>query len=208
MDPERRERIIALSLLLGIFFGGLVLTFLINRSAPRGEWYLESNNTSPSPQKFLASPSPNLIFVEISGEVKKPGVYQFVPGTRVFHLLDKAGGLTEKADLDWVAEYINLAAKLKDSDKFFIPSISENALASSQNRLQKPQINSSPKQKRGKISLNNASLEELISLPGIGPVFARRIIENRPFSSVDELVRVKGIGPKTLAKIKPYLKVP
>jgi competence protein ComEA len=60
------------------------------------------------------------------------------------------------------------------------------------------------------IDLNSAGVDELVKLPGIGPVTAQHIIstrEERPFSSVQDLKRVKGIGPKTLEKIQPYLVV-
>lgn len=64
---------------------------------------------------------------------------------------------------------------------------------------------------RGPVSINSASASELESLPGVGPVIARRIVEyrnaNGGFKSVDELEAVKGIGPKTLAKIRPYAKL-
>ena len=57
------------------------------------------------------------------------------------------------------------------------------------------------------ININSASLEQLESLPGIGPAKAKAILSARPFSSVEDLTRVKGIKEKILAKIKPYITV-
>jgi competence protein ComEA len=56
-----------------------------------------------------------------------------------------------------------------------------------------------------RVSLNTASQAEIESLPGVGPTLARRIIENRPYRSVEELERVKGIGPKLLERLKPLV---
>ncbi len=58
----------------------------------------------------------------------------------------------------------------------------------------------------GKLDVNSASSEELLNVPGIGPVLAQRIIEGRPYQSADELTRVKGIGPKIYERIRQHFR--
>lgn len=60
---------------------------------------------------------------------------------------------------------------------------------------------------RQPVPLNHASVQELTSLPRVGPVLARRIVESRPFASVDELLRVRGIGPVTLERLRPRVRI-
>ncbi len=134
------------------------------------------------------------LFVDIQGAIERSGIYQLLEGSRVNDLLIKAGGLSSEADRDWVAKNINLAQKLSDGAKIYIPKKGEPS-SGSEGRVAGTSF-------LGKININTASKSELETLPGIGSAYAQRIIENRPYSTVDELLQVPGIGPKTLEKIK------
>ena len=143
------------------------------------------------------------IFVDIQGAVEKPGVYQLASGSRVNDLLIKAGGLTGQADRDWVAKTLNLAEEVSDGFKIYIPEGDEAPLR--QGSVGK--VAGSSASLVDKISLNTASKSELETLPGIGPAYAQRIIENRPYQAIEDLLNVSGIGQKKFEKIKEKISV-
>ena len=124
------------------------------------------------------------ITVSVAGAVAFPGVYALPWGSRVTDAVTKAGGLTDAAE----ETLLNLADPLTTGETVLVP---EARTATGENRL----------------SLNTASERELeLLIPGVGPVTAARIIEARPFESVEDLLNVSGIGPATLEKIRPYVK--
>ena len=122
------------------------------------------------------------ITVSISGYVQVPGTYTLPWGARVEDLLKLAGGLREGADKN----LINLAEQLDTGSAVFVPSSVSDAGFE-------------------RISINSASAGMLETLPRIGPAMAQRIIDARPFNTVDDLLDVKGIGPKTLDKLLPVV---
>ena len=131
------------------------------------------------------------IFVDIDGAVKNPGVYQLEDGDRVNDAIIMAGGLTEHA----YTKNLNKARKISDGEKIYIPA--EGEIESSSNSS-------------GLININTASIGELMSLPGIGEVYAQRIIDYRSsklFGSVEEIKNIEGIGEKTFEKIKELITI-
>jgi len=131
------------------------------------------------------------IFVDIDGAVKNPGVYQLEDGDRVNDAIIMAGGLTEHA----YTKNLNKARKISDGEKIYIPA--EGEIESSSNSS-------------GLININTASISELMSLPGIGEVYAQRIIDYRSsklFGSVEEIKNIEGIGEKTFEKIKELITI-
>ncbi|MCX7667450.1 MAG: ComEA family DNA-binding protein [Atribacterota bacterium] len=147
----------------------------------------------------------DIIIVQVDGAVKQPGIYKVKEGTRIFELLEKAGGTTENA----VLNDMNLAQPAYDGQRVFIPSRTENTPSSFSTNLTQflPQSDTSSVAKR--VNVNTASKEELISLPGIGEAIAQRIIEYRqthgPFHKPEDLLEVKGIGPKKLDQIRDLI---
>ena len=138
------------------------------------------------------------IMVDIKGEVRSPGVYLMNVGDRVVDVIERAGGLTDSAN----ENFINLAEKTYDEMVIYIPShLDEDS-----------DIVQVAKKDDGKVRINQASVLDLTSLPGIGPAKAEAIVRYREetgdFKTADDLVNVPGIGQKTLEVIKEYISVP
>lgn len=146
------------------------------------------------------------IIVHLEGEVAKPGVYELGEDSRVFDVVELAGGLTKNADL----KRTNLAKKIVDEEYIYIPNKNEIDTGSSQYRdnLSTP---SSAIENTNLININRANIIELKELPGIGDVLAGKIIEYREsnggFKSVDDLKNVNGIGDKRFGDIKDKVTV-
>ncbi len=131
------------------------------------------------------------IFVDLQGAVEKPGLYELAAEARLNDLLIKAGGLSAGADRDWVEKNLNLAQKLIDGAKLYIPEekelgVQDSVLGSVGDR----------------ININRASLSELDSLWGIGQKRAADIIANRPYQTIEELKDKKIIPQNVFQEIK------
>ncbi len=152
----------------------------------------------------------NLIKVEIKGLVKNPGVYEISENSRVIDVINKAGGLLEDAS----TQNLNLSKKIVDEDVIIVNSkeMEESNLNDYVNSNTNTSINTQNKNvSDGLISINNATIEELETLPQVGEKKAIAIIEyrnqNGPFKSLDEIMNVSGIGDKIYSKIKDYIKL-
>jgi len=162
--------------------------------------------------------SPIKIFVDIAGAVNNPGVYEATLGARLNDILTLAGGLSDEADRIFFQRNFNLARIVTDQEKIYIPSsweinsgiFIENSRTldyiSPKNITQTEVVSqNSPQNTNEKISLNQASVEELDTLPGIGKITAQKIINNRPYQSIDELLTKKVVGKSTFEKIKDLI---
>lgn len=143
------------------------------------------------------------IFVDIVGEVNSPSMVEVGSKDRLQIAVDKAGGLTEKADRD----SINLAQKLTDGAQYVIPKKGEELKINySDNQKLEGSVKNTVADSEGKVNINTADKDELKTLSGIGDVLAQRIIdyrnENNGFKSVDDINNVKGIGEKKFEEIK------
>jgi competence protein ComEA len=145
-----------------------------------------------------SSESANLrtIFVDIEGSVVRPGVIRLPEGSRVEDAIVASGGLKSDADLVYVEQNVNRAMKVADGMKIYIPSL--NTLETSHN-IEATQNNT------GMISVNTASKDVLDVLPGVGPATAQKIIDNRPYTNLNDLVTKKAIGPSLFEKLKNTL---
>ncbi len=136
----------------------------------------------------------DLLIVHVSGSVKRSGVYQLEKDKRIIDAIEKAGGLLEGADPD----ALNLAEKIKDGMKIYVPKKGEKPTAAADLKSQ------------SYIDLNLATKEELMTLPGVGEKTADKIIayrEAQPFEKVDDLLKVSGFGKKKMEALKGLIAV-
>ncbi|MEY2407184.1 MAG: competence protein ComEA, partial [Acidimicrobiaceae bacterium] len=151
-----------------------------------------------------SSTEPSLLVVHAAGAVNAPGLYRLASGSRVDDLISAAGGLAGGAD----ADRINLAAPLADGERVYIPRVGETVPPA---EGPASVTGGSSSASSGPIDINTATVDELDSLPGIGPSIAQAIIDERerngPFRSVDDLERVRGIGPSKLDQIRDLVRV-
>lgn len=149
-----------------------------------------------------------VIMVHISGQVYKPGIVEIDLGKRLIDAIKLAGGLKKEADLD----RINLAKKLIDEEKIYIPKVGEElnsdiielVVSNSSNN------NANTSNSSDKININKCSQADLESLPGIGAVLALRIIDYRnlnAFTTIEDLKQVSGIGDKKYEALKDLITV-
>lgn len=139
------------------------------------------------------------IAVHVCGQVKKPGVYELKAGTRVSDAIEAAGGLTGKA----AGDFINQAQKLVDEEQLYVPSKDE--VKDSPKQLQHVTGYEDSDLKNSLININQASREELMTLPGIGEAKADMIItyrdEHGRFATIEEIKNISGIKDGVYNKI-------
>lgn len=198
LKPIVRENLIPIILAFFglIFFAyGLISLFGGSRSS-------SSLNFEPARENIASEAAVKNIVVDIEGAVTKPGVYKLSVDSRVADALVAASGLSAEADRKWTEKNLNLAAKLIDGSKIYIPRIDEVSIPGNSSFGIATFGNNS-----FLININTASLSELDTLKGIGLVTAQKIIDDRPYSSINDLVSKKAVTQKVFEGIKEKISV-
>lgn len=140
------------------------------------------------------------IYIDISGAVSNPGVYVLPLRSIVNDVVVISGGFTEDCDKKFVEQNINLAQRIVDGQKIYIPYQGEVIIFTD--------ISSSVGTSKSTLTnINTASLTELETLPSVGPVTAQAIIDGRPYKKKEDIMNVKGIGEATYNKLKDKISV-
>ena len=218
---NKKQKIIIVIILSVIIIAFLYYIYTKDKSTFISSEELEVENTIEEETEEEESQK---IIVHVSGAVNKEGIIELDADSRISDAIDKAEGLAENADMN----KINLAFKLEDGMKIYIPKIGEeeseevqestgdetSKYITSSSGVVDTQENESGKNigektTTGKVNINTASQTELETLPGIGPATSSKIIsyrkENGKFESIEEIKEVSGIGDAKFENIKELI---
>ncbi|HJG31334.1 MAG TPA: helix-hairpin-helix domain-containing protein [Collinsella ihuae] len=144
--------------------------------------------------------TPSSLVVDVDGAVSNPGVYELAADARVNDAIQAAGGLTSEAD----AAAINRAALLTDGQKVYVPHVGEEVETTAGAAM--PASPGGASSDASPVNINTASVDDLDTLPGVGPSTAQAIVDDRAqngaFASIEDIMRVSGIGEKKFEKLK------
>jgi competence protein ComEA len=185
-----------------VVYGAIaVVLLLVGARAIRAEggaeqsFAADSGGGSPSSGGFALSGQASDLVVDVAGAVERPGVYRLPAGSRVEDAIGRAGGASATAEL----EAVNRAARLADGQQVVVPERGPAGVATAV----------PGGEEEGPISLGTATVEQLDTIDGIGPVTAQDIVDFRDqhggLASVDQLDQVSGIGPATMESLRARL---
>ena len=191
---------------------GGVLAFIVIILVGRGmmasstkEKVMVTNAVNTTRVEEATTMIPQNCYVDIKGEVLRPGVYEFSCVSRIQEVIKKAGGFTEEAD----ETKINLAQKISDQMQIIVPNLhsKQEGGVTEGNSEKGNSSNTIPSNsKQGTVNINTATLEELQTIKGIGKKKAEAILQYRKehgaFRTKEDLLQVKGIGKKALEAIE------
>lgn len=200
--------------ILVIFIFGIVYSLFQNQ--PETVSFLSESGESITDEALLTMSTTDtteittqemIIYVDVKGEVRDPGVYQLSNGARVMDAIESAGGLTNEADED----QLNLALLLSDQMVIVVPNINQTLVEEfSMVNYFANEKDENPHNEL-KININVADVAELTLLPGIGEKKAQAIIDYREeygsYQTIEDLMNVSGIGQKTFDKLSSMISV-
>lgn len=191
INPEqKRGLIIVFALTIGL------AGFFFLNSRPTAEPVLIQETNIDQTQNDLID-IPTKLIVNVAGRVKNPGVYQLPQGSRVVDAIEAAGMQLKGVDIS----DINLARLLVDGEQVLVGGTKLTSKKSTPKKF----TSDNP------LDINRATITQLDTLPGVGPVTAQRIIDYRTkvgrISSIDELKKISGLGGSKFEEIKALLRV-
>ena len=195
-----------LSIIGGVL--AVIVIILVGRgmmASPTKEKVMVTNAVNTTRVEETTTMMPQNCYVDIRGEVLRPGVYEFSCESRIQEVIKKAGGFTEEAD----ETKINLAQKISDQMQIIVPNLhskQEGGVTEGNSEKGKSSNTSPSNSKQGTVNINTATLEELQTIKGIGKKKAEAIVQYRKehgvFRTKEDLLQVKGIGKKALEVIE------
>lgn len=213
-----RKQIVIGIFILFLLVGGTILTIFMFQSDKKDKSDLVVSTATNSLKKKSKKENIEDYKVDIKGEILTPGIYTLKSNSRVIDVIEMSGGLTENAD----TSVINLSKKITDEMVIIIYSksevkdfkktketekiVQEKCVKKDENALKNDACITDSVKISGKVSINTATKEELMTLTGIGDSKAEDIIkyreENGPFKTIEDIKNVSGIGDSLFAKIK------
>ena len=195
-----------LSIIGGVL--AVIVIILVGRgmmASPTKEKVMVTNAVNTTRVEETTTMIPQNCYVDIKGEVLRPGVYEFSCESRIQEVIKKAGGFTEEAD----ETKINLAQKISDQMQIIVPNLhSKQEGGVTEGNSEKGNLSNTTlsNSKQGTVNINTATLEELQTIKGIGKKKAEAILQYRKehgaFRTKEDLLQVKGIGKKALEAIE------
>lgn len=176
-----------------LIIGGVFASGLTNQK-PKG---LPASRQDFPKESLVQPQTQKLISVDVSGAVNKSGVYQLNADSRIEDAISAAGGFAQNSNQEYISKYLNMAQKLSDGTKIYVPAVGEDLPAG--------QTGTTGAVVSAKININTASESELDFLSGVGPATAAKIISGRPYGSIEDLLAKKVVTKSVFDKIKDSL---